>query len=141
MRRLHLAIGFAGVVVFLMTGQYMDRWLGHLAGMADLPRMLYRSAHIYLLFAALLNVLLGLYVKDHSHGWRRGAARVGSALILVAPVMILIGFSRESTRTDFERPFVGFAIYGCFAGVLLHSIARASARRAEAHITHRELSR
>jgi hypothetical protein len=126
MRRLHLAIGFAGVVVFLMTGQYMDRWLGHLAGMADLPRMLYRSAHIYLLFAALLNVLLGLSVEDHSHGWRRGVARLGSVLILIAPVMILIGFSWESTRTDFERPFVGFAIYGCFAGVLLHAIARGS---------------
>ena len=128
MRRVHLAIGSAGVVAFLMTGQYMDRWLGHLAGMADLPRMLYRSAHIYLLFAALLNVLLGLYPEERLHGWRRGAARLGSVLILVAPLMILIGFSRESTRTDFERPFVGYAIYGCFAGVLLHAIARGSPR-------------
>jgi|SRR5688572_7840836 hypothetical protein len=141
MRRLHLAIGFAGVVVFLMTGQYMDRWLGHLAGMADLPRMLYRSAHIYLLFAALLNVLLGLYVHDHPHRWRRGVARLGSVLILIAPVLILIGFSLESRRTDFERPFVGFAIYGCFAGVLLHAIARGSPRRTDAHIIDREMSR
>ena len=124
MRRLHLAVGLAGVVAFLMTGQYMDRWLGHLAGMADLPRMLYRSAHIYLLFAALLNVLLGLSVHDHPRGWRRGVARLASVLILIAPVMIMIGFSTESRRTDFERPFVGFAIYGCFAGVLLHAIAR-----------------
>jgi hypothetical protein len=130
MRRLHLAIGFGGVVAFLMTGQYMDRWLGHLAGMADLPRMLYRSAHIYLLFAALLNVLLGLHVEDHSHGWRRGAARLGSVLILIAPLMILIGFYREAARTDFERPFVGYAIYGCFAGVLLHAMARIAARQA-----------
>jgi hypothetical protein len=129
MRRLHLAIGFAGVVAFLMTGQYMDRWLGHLAGMADLPRMLYRSAHIYLLFAALLNVLLGLSAEDPP-GWRRGVTRVGSMLILIAPAMILIGFSLESTRTDFERPFVGFAIYGCFAGVLLQAIARIAARQA-----------
>lgn len=122
MRRLHLAVGVLGVVTFLMTGQYMDRWLGHLAGMADLPRMLYRSAHIYLLFAALLNLLLGLQTDDRPHGWRCGLARVGSVLILAAPVMILIGFARESSRTDFERPFVGFAIYGCFAGVLLHAL-------------------
>jgi hypothetical protein len=124
MRRLHLAIGFAGVIAFLMTGQYMDRWLGHLAGVADLPRMLYRSAHIYLLFGSLLNVLLGLYVKGHAQGWRRGAALLGSVLILIAPVMILIGFYTEAARTDFERPFVGLAIYGCFAGVLLHAIGR-----------------
>jgi hypothetical protein len=134
-------MGFAGVVAFLMTGQYMDRWLGHLAGMADLPRMLYRSAHIYLLFAALLNVLLGLYVEDHSNGWRRGAARLGSVLILIAPVMILIGFYREAARTDFERPFVGYAIYGCFAGVLLRAIARGPATRADAPVIDRDISR
>jgi hypothetical protein len=116
--------GALGVLAFLLTGQYMDRWLGHLAGMADLPRMLYRSAHIYLLFAALLNVLLGLYGGDYRRGWRRGFAQLGSALILIAPVMILIGFDREASRTDFERPFVGFAIYFCFAGVLMHAIAR-----------------
>ena len=104
----------------------MDRWLGHLAGMADLPRMLYRSAHIYLLFAALLNLLLGLYGDDHPRGWRRGITKLGSVLILIAPVMILIGFDREASRTDFERPFVGFAIYFCFAGVLIHAIARVS---------------
>lgn len=89
MRRLHFGVGALGVVAFLLTGQYMDRWLGHLAGMADLPRMLYRSAHIYLLFAALLNLLLGLYAEDHPRGWRRGLARFGSGLILIAPVMIL----------------------------------------------------
>ena len=57
-------------------------------------------------------------------------ARFGSVLILIAPVMILIGFDREASRTDFERPFVGLAIYACFAGVLLHAIAR------RAHHTH-----
>jgi hypothetical protein len=129
MRRLHLTFGAVGVVVFLMTGQYMDRWLGHLAGMPDLPRMLYRSAHIYLLFAALLNLLLGLYGDDHPRGWRRGITKLGSVLILIAPVMILIGFDREASRTDFERPFVGFAIYGCFAGVLLHALAGIGRRR------------
>ena len=123
-RRLHWIVGAAGIVAFLLTGQYMDRWLGHLAGMADLPRMLYRSAHIYLLFAALLNLVLGLYADDHARGWRRGVTRFGSVLILIAPALILIGFEREASRTDFERPFVGFAIYGCFAGVLLHAIAR-----------------
>ena len=124
MRRVHSIAGALGVVAFLLTGQYMDRWLGHLAGMGDLPRMLYRSAHIYLLFAALLNLLLGLYAEDHRRGWRRGLARLGSVLILIAPVMILIGFDREASRTDFERPFVGFAIYFCFAGVLMHAVAR-----------------
>jgi hypothetical protein len=38
MRRMHLVVGIAAAVAFLLTGQYMDRRLAHLEGMADLPR-------------------------------------------------------------------------------------------------------
>lgn len=124
MRRLHLLIGIAGTIAFILTGQYMDRWLGHLAGMADLPRMIYRSGHIYLLLASLLNLALGLYVTDDVVGWRRWVRLVGSALVLIAPVLFLAGFASEPARTDFERPFAGPAIYGSFAGMLLHLIAK-----------------
>ena len=124
MRRLHFVVGIASFIAFLLTGQYMDRWLGHLAGMPDLPRMLYRSAHIYLLFAALLNVVLGLYAVDDASGWRRGVAWAGSLMMLSAPVLLLIGFEPESARGDIARPLARMAIYGCQAGVLLHVIAR-----------------
>ena len=45
MRTLHLAIGAAGMLLFVLAGQYMAR----LAGVPELPdteRMLYRSNHI-----------------------------------------------------------------------------------------------
>ena len=44
----------------------------------------------------------------------------------VAPVLLLIGFAHEPARTDFERPFAGPAIYGCFLGVGLHAVSRLS---------------
>ncbi len=59
---LHLLFGILGLVAFLFTGQFMDRRLDHLVGMPDGPRALYRSGHIYILFSALLNLLLVLYV-------------------------------------------------------------------------------
>ncbi len=123
MRRAHLVVGLASFVAFLLTGQYMDRWLGHLEAMADLPRMLYRSGHIYLLFTALLNVALGLYMTDAGTGGPRVLARAGSLLILAAPVLLLIGFDREPARTDYERPYARMAIYGSAAGVLGHLVA------------------
>jgi hypothetical protein len=61
-KRLHLLCGVLGLAIFLATGQYMDRWLNHLDGMPDGPRALYRSGHIYILFSASLNLLLGVYV-------------------------------------------------------------------------------
>ena len=124
MRRLHLWIGMIGVVAFILTGQYMDRRLGHLAGMADLPRMLYRSAHIYLLLGSLLNLVLGLYLVDSSSGWRRWVGRVGSLLIVSAPFLFLAAFAREPLRNDFHRPFAGPGIYGCALGALLLAISR-----------------
>lgn len=117
MRRIHLIIGVAGVVAFILTGQYMDRWLGHLAGMADLPRMLYRSAHIYLLLGSLLNLVLGLYLVDGLPGWRRWVSRGGSLLVAVAPLLFLIAFAREPLRGDFHRSFAGPAIYATVLGV------------------------
>ena len=128
MRRVHLWIGVAGVVAFLLTGQYMDRWLGHLAGVADLPLMLYRSSHIYLLLGSLLNVVLGLYQVEAGNGWRRWLGRVGSILIAIAPVLFLIAFAREPLRPDFSRPFAGPGIYACALGGVLLAMSRLSAR-------------
>ena len=82
LRRLHLAIGIAGLIAFIFTGQYMDRALDHLAGMRDLPRMLYRSAHIYLLFSALLNLVLGFYLVETAGRSRRWLRRAGSMAVL-----------------------------------------------------------
>ena len=52
MRRFHLGAGLLGVLAFLATGQYHE----HLRGMDDAQRLLFRSAHIYLLLASLLNL-------------------------------------------------------------------------------------
>jgi hypothetical protein len=123
-RRLHLVVGLLGVVVFLATGQYMDRVHDHLRGMDDARRLLFRSTHIYLLLASLLNLALGLYLTPTSAGWRRGLQMLGSGLVLAAPFLALAGFCTEPWLSDLERPYSRPAAYACLAGVLLHLLAR-----------------
>ena len=118
-RRVHLILGFVGVVAFLATGQYMDHRWAHLAGMADRPRLLFRSAHIYLLFSSLLNLLLGIYWTRGRTGLRRGFQVVGSVLVAIGPFLFLLAFLREPWLDDLARPFATWGIYGSFAGVLL----------------------
>jgi hypothetical protein len=58
MKRFHLIFGLILLVVFLLTGQYMDRFHEHLQYMPDGPRI------IMLAVGALLHVVSG--VKDGS---------------------------------------------------------------------------
>jgi hypothetical protein len=124
MRRLHLFVGIVFVIAFLASGQYMALGFDHLQGLDDVTRMLFRSTHIYLLFAALLNLALGLYLERGPVGWRRWLRWAGSLLILAAPPLLAAGFLNEPWLSGLERPFSKPAIYGCLAGMVLHLLSR-----------------
>jgi hypothetical protein len=132
LRRLHLGLGVVTLVAFVLTGQYMDRFLNHLHGMSDGPRMLYRTAHIYLLFSGLLNVLAGIYFVPARAGWRRVLQGIGVLMLLSAPLFFAVGFFREGPRSLAEgtlaRPFARQGIYACAAGVLLQWVGRRAQR-------------
>jgi hypothetical protein len=120
-RWLHLAVGVAGVVGFLGTGQYMDLVQDHLRGMDDARRLLFRSTHLYLLFGSLVNLALGLYLRP-ALGWRRWVRPVGSVLVLATPFLAAAGFFTEPWLSGLERPYSRPAAYGCLAGMMLHLV-------------------
>ena len=120
---IHLLAGITGLLAFLATGLFMDRSLNHLVGMADAPRALYRSAHIYLLFAALVNMGLGAYLTLRHSRWVRGVQYLGSALLLPPIGMFLYGFIVETPLAQIERPVIREGIYLCLAGILVHVVA------------------
>jgi hypothetical protein len=126
---LHLAVGVAGVVGFLGTGQYMDRVHDHLRGMDDARRLLFRSTHLYLLFGSLVNLALGLYLRP-GVGWRRWVRAAGSVLILATPFLAAAGFFVEPWLSGLERPYTGPAVYGCLAGMVLHLVCLSPGREA-----------
>jgi hypothetical protein len=103
----------------------MDRAHDHLRGLDDTTRMLFRSTHIYLLFASLLNVLLGLYLVGEEAAWRRWLQQGASLLLLAAPPLLGIAFLTEPWLSGLERPWSRPALYVSLAGVLLHLFARA----------------
>lgn len=84
--------------------------------------MLYRSRHIYILLAALLNIGLGIYFSYSAQRWRRGFQIAGSTVIVVTTLVLIPAFFYEPglgpTRTIFSR----FGIIGIAFGLLLHFI-------------------
>lgn len=123
MKRFHLIFGLVVVVIFILTGQYMDKFLQHLVGMADGPRMLYRSRHIYILLSGLLNLGIGTYFVSGTTRWRRILQFAGSGLIVVATALFVVGFFAEPKLANLETPWSGQGIYLLAYGTLLHLIS------------------
>jgi hypothetical protein len=112
LRQLHLIIGAAT-----------------LHGMADGPRLLYRSAHIYLLLTGLCHVALGLHLAGLEARRSQILQMAGSSLLCVAPVLLGLSFFGESVKADLIRPVASLGIIATTGGVLLHALAAVVAAR------------
>ncbi len=117
---IHIVAGIVGLLAFLGTGQFMDRRLDHLVGMPDGLRVLYLSAHIYILFSGLLNLILGVYLVRSASRPGRVIQYFGSALLLSSLVFFLYGFFVETPLGLIERPKIRSGIVCSLLGVLLH---------------------
>jgi hypothetical protein len=108
------------IIIFILTGQYMDKFLQHLDGMADGPRMMYRTRHIYILLSGLLNLGIGAYFSYRATRWRRLLQFAGSAFIVAATALFITGFFWEPKLAGLETPWSGQGVYLIAYGTLLH---------------------
>ncbi len=130
LRRIHLVVGILAVVAFLLTGQVMKH---HHPGMQELSaevHLMFVSRHIYLLGAALVNLVLGLYFHLQQATWRRTLQVVGSLLILFSAVSLLLAFFAEPPLGLAGRSWRGyFGMLALFFGVMTHFVASVGANR------------
>jgi hypothetical protein len=123
MKRLHLVVGVATLLAFLLTGQYMDYLEVRTNALGETARVMFRSRHIYLLLAGLVNVGLGAYFGYRERGWRRGLQLLGSALAVAAPVLMLAAFFVEPGAPGLRRHFTLPAVVILSIGTLLHALS------------------
>ena len=122
MKRLHLIIGLTVVIIFLLTGQYMEYVHNRL--LPDGTRMLYRSRHIYLLLAGLLNLAIGIYFVPQPRGWRRTVQTIGTILIVLSPGLLLAGFFYEPQRSLDQTLVAPLGIFSIAIGTLMHALVQ-----------------
>lgn len=125
MKKLHLIFGTLALIVFLLTGQYMHRYYNHLAGMGDGARMLYRTRHIFILLAALLNLGIGIYFSGRHETWRRALQGAGSVLIVTGSILFMAGFFYEPRLEDLYTPLSHWGTYTVVAGTFFHLFSAA----------------
>ncbi len=130
MRRLHLAAGTGAVLIFLITGQLMLHHTPPLATLGDSARLMFRSRHIYILAAGLVNLMLGLYFERHASEWRRAVQTAGSSVLLASPVLLLVAFAVEPGRGFREEMRWSTAgLYLLFGGCMLHLASGLGAKK------------
>jgi glucan phosphoethanolaminetransferase (alkaline phosphatase superfamily) len=129
MKRLHLIFGLLIVVCFLLTGKYMDVYLHHMVGVPDGLRLLYRTRHIFILLAGLVNLALAAYLVARTENWQRVVQWLGSILIITASLLFVAAFFYDSTRGDLRAPVTHWAVYAIAAGSLAHLFSGVQSRR------------
>jgi len=120
MRKIHLIFGVFVVLAFLLTGQYMDKLYNHMVGVPDAQRLLFRTRHIFILLAGLLNLAIGAYFTYRLETWRRTIQLLGSLLIFAASFLFLIAFFYEPNLGDLHTPLSHWGTYTIAVGALLH---------------------
>ena len=120
----HRYLGMAGVLVFLGTGVYLATGFPELHGGDAGIRFQFRANHAYILLSSLLNWQVGIHFSRRAEGWRRGLQRLGSALLLAAPVVLVTAFFVEPPRGSPQRPITTLGIVLLLGGTVLHALAR-----------------
>ena len=123
MKRLHLWVGAVALFLFLLSGQYMDYLEVRDNALGETARVMFRSRHIYLLLAGLVNLGLGAYFSHRGRGWRRRSQLLGSALVVVAPALMVAAFFAEPGEPGLRRHFTLPAVVILSAGTLLHALS------------------
>jgi hypothetical protein len=123
LRMAHLVVGALAVAAFLVTGLVMVGHQPPLSSMDWGDRLLFRSRHIYLLMAALVNLALGVHYALPDSRYRRAAAAAGSLLALASAPTLFFAFFAEPMASRPAGPLSALGLYALFGGVLLYALA------------------
>ncbi len=130
MKRIHLCLAALTFATFLATGYHMTTlftgtWKG-----GDAQRLMHRSAHIYIVFSALLNAAAGLLYRPFN-GWRKWAQGLTSIGLLLSPVLFTLAFFLEHPTEELKREYTLPAVALCIVSVgmlsVVHCIPNSSA--------------
>ena len=102
-RLIHLAAGIVIIMVFLWTGQVMDKEYAHLDGMEDFPRMAFRAGHIYILLSGLIHLCLGSYLTTSPSKWILVMQILGSLPLFSGSLLFIYSWFKELPPETVER--------------------------------------
>ena len=123
MRKVHLTFGILVLIIFLLTGQYMDKYFHHMVGVPDGIRLLYRTRHIFILLSGLTNLGIAAYFTYRDQFWPRAFQLIGSGLTIASSLLFIVAFFYEPGLEGLHTPLSHWGTYCIAAGVILHVLS------------------
>ena len=123
MRWIHLIFGLLLFVVFTQTGSYMRADFPDKEAIPQELRLLMRSRHIYILFSALIHLVLGAYFHTRAQVPARILQYSGSVLLTTASALLVWAFITETYWLHHFSDISRYGIYLSLAGVGLHALS------------------
>lgn len=118
MKKINLIFGLILLVLFVLSGQYMQHFFKPSFENELVMRMQIRASHIYLVFVAALNVMsFRVHLNDHSIIFQGLDVLFRSALIL-SGVLVFVSFWFEHTGDLVERKFTVYAVEVFLVGMV-----------------------
>jgi len=122
-KRLHLIVGVIFLVVFWFTGAFLKFVVWDTMADDDLLRVAYRTSHVYILMAALVNIATSTNLLANNTKQSHILQCLGSLLLIVAPLLLTYAFFVESKLEVEVSGFTFLAIVGLAVGVILHAVS------------------
>ena len=121
---INLVTGIAVVIIFLLTGQYLEYTFNEEVERNFGFRMMRNSRHIYILLSGLINAAIGIYLTT-SRIFIVFVLQVVATLFTVsASVLFILGFFTEVYGTFAPTPKIHWGTYLLLAGIFLHFIGK-----------------
>ena len=124
----HITIGIITVVVFIATGLLMRFHFSRIYEANHLVRMMFRSNHIYILLAGLLNIAIGTYMITARETRKKGVQIFGSVCLLAAPVILIWAFFHEPVLESLDRSLTQLGMILLLVGTLSHLLGASRVR-------------
>jgi len=120
MKWVHLGFGVILFFVFTTTGSYMRADFPDKEAIPQELRLLMRSRHIYILFSALIHLVLGVYLRMSADTRIRLLQYSGSSILTISSVFLVWAFITETYSLQHFSDLSRNGIYTALAGVGLH---------------------
>jgi len=120
MKWFHLIFGIAVFLVFTQTGSLMRADFPDKDAIPQDLRLLMGSRHIYILFAALIHIVLGVYLQLRQEIVLRVLQLLGSIVITIGSILLVHAWYVETYEFQHFSDLSRNGIYLTALGVGLH---------------------